>query len=711
MAEEKSKIDIIIETANAAKNVGELRKALKQLSFEQENIDKTSPDFDKLAETINDVEGRIGDLTDSMRTLTGSGVERLNSATGLLNEGFQNLDTGKLGIGIKGLSKVFQDTAKSIGGLKLGNLKQGFSELGKSGVGELTKSIIQLGKAILTNPILLIAAVVIGIIAVMVKFKDSIKPIKMYFDLMGKAIDVVVQALKDFADWMGISAFAAEDAAKKQLAANESLQKNITRRYETEIKLAEAAGQDTFSLEKRKQLAIQVTTKKQIEALEAIRRANGTLTEDQVKQLDELKIAYEDTFTEISVLNAKRAKEEKDKADADAKKKADEDKKKAEEARKRAEEAAKQKAADNEKLKKLIEDQEVALIQDEEKRALAKAELDNKRAIEEINKSKADKAIKDRALIDQELSYLAEVDKIKKEADDKRKEEEKKKAEEAKNDRINALNEVNALEQADFDRQIIEAGNNEAKIANIKIQALRSERDTKLAIAKETGENIDLINKEYANKELEIINEIAKAKEEAAKKEIDDQLTNSQKNLQIGIDTVNALTSLSDGLFAMKKSNLEKGSQAEQDAAKKNFEINKKMQLASAVISGIQSVLAAYQNGMKNPVPLLGPATAAIYATLAGITALGNIAKIKATTFEGGGNIGGASGGGGGGPRTGGGGAADTSNQVRSAQFYGLGQMRQQSGAATQKVVVVESDITRAQNNVSKIETRATQTL
>ena len=49
---------------------------------------------------------------------------------------------------------------------------------------------------------------------------------------------------------------------------------------------------------------------------------------------------------------------------------------------------------------------------------------------------------------------------------------------------------------------------------------------------------------------------------------------------------------------------------------------------------GISATINAFNNGMKNPVPLLGPATAAVYAIGAAIMSAGQIAKIAATQFD-----------------------------------------------------------------------------
>ena len=103
-----------------------------------------------------------------------------------------------------------------------------------------------------------------------------------------------------------------------------------------------------------------------------------------------------------------------------------------------------------------------------------------------------------------------------------------------------------------------------------------------------------------------------------------------QLNNQLSTD----LQTLNDAVFQYKTRNLEKGSKEEEKFAKRQFKINKALSLSSAIISGFLATLEAYKNGMKNPVPLLGPATAGVYAALAAISSGALIAKIASTKFD-----------------------------------------------------------------------------
>lgn len=326
MADNKTNIDILINTAQSATNVRDLRKALKDLVSAQEQVDKTSPDFDKLIDGINETESRIGDLNDSFKTFAGTGMERLTSSTSLLRDGLNNLDLDKLKIGMEGLKQLpkalageFTKLAGVINKINFKSLGTSMKGLADSGVGALTKSIVQLGVAILTNPIMLLAAVIIGLVAVVVKFYDKIKPLRLAVEAFGAAIDIVVQSLKDFADWIGITDFAGEKAANNQVENAKKVEAATTRKYDQEIAMAEAAGQSTYEIEKKKLYTIQKSQGIQIAGIQKLMDINGDADGKYKQQLQELVIVMDDAYKKSQVLDVKHAKEKSDKEKEDYK--------------------------------------------------------------------------------------------------------------------------------------------------------------------------------------------------------------------------------------------------------------------------------------------------------------------------------------------------------------------------------------------------------
>jgi len=139
------------------------------------------------------------------------------------------------------------------------------------------------------------------------------------------------------------------------------------------------------------------------------------------------------------------------------------------------------------------------------------------------------------------------------------------------------------------------------------------------------------------------------------------------------------------------------------------FERSKKMQIAMAIITGIQGVMAAFTAGSS-----MGPAGVVLGPLMAALAAAGtivNIAKIKATKFEGGGSTGGAGGAyGSGGVPTGASAASLSVSDNLSNEQTNLnpdGTVAQEAQQTVQ-VVVVETDITDSQNAVNQIEVKST---
>ena len=83
-----------------------------------------------------------------------------------------------------------------------------------STIGSLGKAFITFGLQLLANPIFLLVAAIIAIVVAIGLFLNKLGLIKPIFDAIGKAINFVIQKLKDFADWLGLTNFAEEDKAK-----------------------------------------------------------------------------------------------------------------------------------------------------------------------------------------------------------------------------------------------------------------------------------------------------------------------------------------------------------------------------------------------------------------------------------------------------------------------------------------------------------------
>ncbi len=152
------------------------------------------------------------------------------------------------------------------------------------------------------------------------------------------------------------------------------------------------------------------------------------------------------------------------------------------------------------------------------------------------------------------------------------------------------------------------------------------------------------------------------------------------------------LGSLNDAILQRQIKGLEVGDKRREQIERKAFERGKKIQIAQAIISGLQGVVNIWSATSTIPQPydaiLRAINTAALIATTAS-----QISKIKSTPFAGGGSV---SGGGAG--ASAGAGGVPINNISNTASL-----VDQQQQEITAKVVVVESDITTTQENVATV--------
>ncbi len=130
-------------------------------------------------------------------------------------------------------------------------------------------------------------------------------------------------------------------------------------------------------------------------------------------------------------------------------------------------------------------------------------------------------------------------------------------------------------------------------------------------------------------------------KDELRKQELDAFKTNYNAQLNTAQSLTNSLQSLSDSYFYFKTKNLQKGSAEELKQAKKQFDINKGLSIASATISGIQGVINALSAQSVIPEPF-GAILKGVTAVAIGASAAANIAKIASSKFDAGGGGGGS---------------------------------------------------------------------
>lgn len=254
--------------------------------------------------------------------------------------------------------------------------------------------------------------------------------------------------------------------------------------------------------------------------------------------------------------------------------------------------------------------------------------------------------------------------------------------------------------------------------ANLELQEIQSNNAQKLALTLEDIELEfqaqqelleqqkiqELENLELTEEERELIKERYRQQEIAMEREKEQKITDEkEKEIQARLDLQNrafeSLNALNDLAFSLFSANAEKGSKQEEKLARKKFAINKALQLTQATITGVQSVLTAFNSGLA--VPIIGPATGAIYAVGAGVVAAANIAKIASSKFE---PSGGGGGGGGSASMPSAPNVADVGAGLYNNSLPKMSDVNGTSKPDSVKVMLTDSDLKASEKNNKKVD-------
>jgi len=379
-------------------------------------------------------------------------------------------------------------------------------------------------------------------------------------------------------------------------------------------------------------------------------------------------------------------------------------------------------AADEKKLLSDIENAKeqsyIKTLKSEQTQSIAKAQFDNDKLIEDINKSSASKATKNKALVQAEITLqenIAQIQnayKIKKDAEEK--------AAKDKKDAQDKADEVKRQADADKAIAIIEA-NEKKKIAlqlsnlesgyQLELEQIENNDLLKLQKEQELLDQVYQINIEntelLGTNKLDLDNKYAKDKIALEKKIAAETKKIKQDEIAKGFENAKngliAAQGLSDIYFSIKSAKVKKGSKEEEDLARKQFNIQKAFNLAKV---GMDGVMAISNIIATTPKVDFGISTGILLAASA-ISTAASLAKIASAQFEGG-----AGGGGGASPESA---ASIPSTTSQAPSIYGTGQGQsttftgnQNNSFAPVKAYVVETENRSTTNRVNKLVSEST---
>ena len=501
---------------------------------------------------------------------------------------------------------------------------------------------------------------------------------------IGIVSDEKLEALRNSIAAQKEAVEVTQDLTNREIALTERKRKFQVAEAKSEMEVAElrskATDKEKYSAEERQKFLNAAIAKERAINKEklaiaqeeyAILKKKSELTDNNAATNDELAAA------EAKLYNTKREYYDKERElvsqlQAAGQELSAEEKKRLEEAKEnaeKAEEIKKEELKKAEEIKKRAElslmsntDRELKILEDkykEEKALLEKYEQDTTKLTEEYEAKKQEimglskaKEINERAIQSLKDGTERQLDVLK-----NRYEEEKKLLE------ANGIDTVNLTKE--YERQVAEAkaGAGEKKIKDINDDSsldrdiadktIQNEFDKKeklLEIDRERLEGSKKIyeelyalddlsedkKQEYANKIKEIDAELVENSKQMTdlKKEEAMSLLNTYGQVAQGIGDL--MGTISDIWQNSIKERVKNGKITEEQG-KKEFEESKKLQVATAIINGLAGVAMAVSTAMSLG-PIAGPIMAAVNSAMVIATTATQIAKIKSTSFDGGGS-------------------------------------------------------------------------
>ena len=668
----------------------QIKKELRELKGEIASA--TDPqEMQKLAQRAGELSDQLKDANEQVAVFaTGSKFESTSNALGLMGSQIRDLDFD----GAANSAKLFATSLKSITPTEMATQFKGLISI----VGTMSKAFISFGATLLVNPIFIIGAIIAGIVAIIVALmsklgllKPVLKAIGQFFGAIGDAIDLVVQSIKDFLDWLGLTSFAEDEASEKAVQAQEKraqayedAKNKRVDAIDQEIRMAQLEGKSTYYLELEKQRLIKATAYEYAKSLSArikLMVHSGDYDKKEVTDLQaklkEQRKLISTSGNEISYIKKKHQVEEQKKEDEAHKKSIDSGKQANEKKLKAQQDYAKNRA----EVARLIEDANLALMADGEAKEIATIKLKYERAIAETLTNEkylaTEKETIKKQLEAQQTQELLNIEKAKQEKLDALTIEQRDKEIEAEKEFQTRLQEQEtAIANSKLSAQEQEILNVQNKYAKLLEEAKKYGEDTKV-IEDQIGQETAEIQKKYALKK------IADAQAERDAK------------IQFASD-VNAGLSQLGNIFINDQKKLEKFQKA-----------TALVQIAIDTAKAISSLVAMSQANPLNAVTAGGAGIAQYASGIVQI--LTNVAKAKALLS----NPSSPAGGGGGGTSAS---ATSSSSVTPSINMFGqannannlTGQSMQSNQQITVQAVVSETEITATQNKMKIIDLGST---
>jgi len=569
-------------TTQLEKSTKTLKAQYAELKKQQDQFDPGTEKFNELSQKMGELKDRMNDAAEAVKGNTGPAIEGARASFGMLGEQMLNLD-------FEGVAQSVNLVSGNIARIKPADFANGLKSIGMAGV----NAFKAIGQAIMANPLLAVAGV---LIAIAMNFDKVIK----YLPALEKGLTGINEQDRES---LRISK-AKADASKKALESFDNQTNALKLQGKTEREILNLKmTQLKIAIEDRKtQLGIQ---EKQAQIQIETAHRNKDILEGIMSWVNKPILFILNSIDDISKAMGKGSQGLADKYNAWTTQMVF-DTSEVEAG------LAKSIQENKDALDKMTSDYDGLQLDIQKIDAdAAKAKNDKAKAAKDKAKQDADEALKEK------LKRDAEIAQYENQAREERLNEEERLAEEAYQITLSAQQkEIDAVRNKYFELINLAEEGSAQQLLFIEAQA-KAEADInkkyadeeKAAREKKNEENAILAAKELADaQKLE--------KEKAALR-----MANIESNFEMASLALDTLSSLNESVA--------KGDEASQ---RKVFERNKKLQKAQATIamaSGIVQQLAVPQDQL----------TGMNFAKAAAVAAAGvaNIVKINQTQFGGGG--------------------------------------------------------------------------
>ena len=276
----------LAKTDTATKAVEKSTKTLKaqyaELKKQQDQMDPGTEKFAKLSVQMGELKDRMNDAAEAVKGNTGPAIEGMGNTFGIMGDQLSNLD-------FEGLTQSIQTFSGNLGRIDTKALAGGLKSAFQAGIAGLKA----LGKAVLANPILILVAVIVAIIAYWEELSDLVS---------GKS--KMLEGLKQQAETLK----AQEQSLTRQLALQKALGAGAAQMLRTELDMlrnkqaqAEVAMKIAF-LEKDRAAFLEAQAS-QLQAINDLEIRKVKINTDAQALLDKIRAGTDDQYNKQLLQN------------------------------------------------------------------------------------------------------------------------------------------------------------------------------------------------------------------------------------------------------------------------------------------------------------------------------------------------------------------------------------------------------------------------